>query len=619
MTITKSLGKNTRGGYAPPLEAGDTGRILLAPGSGKGMRDVALHEIGHANQDLNNWPVGSNPYRLFSEMKEGTPQWDIYQRMRADATKPMSWEEFSDMAKETGIPVTPEGYKSYFEAAQNVKLMPSTEDRLKRLASSEAYRATAGEVESRNIQTRKDYTPEQIKFISPEASQDTPYNKQIIQYRDAPVAVPKEGAPWEMGSLADQSMQLSTKDPGLIGFAPGTVLKPPKTAEPYDFLTGARPDAPFPQFAEKYPETGPPNMVPVDPGKGTGLRPEKALTPEAEQFATAREKIIKDMRENGYQPFFDPSQRFPAEFSKQPGPHADTAGALAAKQETIDKHLATIDAPETRQALRDAYSRGLDLPDSQAWYYLGQVERKMKQDLGEEAGAKRFRDQIATAMSATTTGMTPQQNLIMSQYLNYLKATGQELPTASFQTPVTVGGQRTMPNVEAYKELFSGPEGPYEKLQQQAFRNPKRADFAQAQMGNPNAFTVDEQMAHGMIRKDVPQKGTYGIITNIGREEAAKAGADPQRYQDVAWAGFKKMLEDEKRVSKGKEPLGPGAGYQGKPMISEINDMIERTHRLTGMPRQTIWERGFLKNEIPLYGVGGAAVMGGLAAQDDYR
>jgi hypothetical protein len=400
--------------------------------------------------------------------------------------------------------------------------------------------------------------------------------------------------------------------PVVQGFSPKQA-----PAEGYDFLTGQRPNAPYPQFAERYPDTGPPTMTPkTNPSFPGETFPAKTLTPEAEDFAKAREKIIDDMRENSYQPFFDPSQRFPADFAAQPGPHVDTAGALAAKQSTIDKHLEVIGAPETRQALRDAYSKGLDLPDSQAWYYLGQVERKMKQDLGEEAGAKRFRDQMATAMSATTTGMTPQQNLIMSQYLNHLKATGQPLPTASYQTPVTVGGQRTMPNVQAYDQLFSGPSGPYETLQAQAFQNPKRADFAQAQMGNPNAFTVDEQMAHGMIGKDVPQKGTYGLITNVGREEAAKAGVDPQRYQDVAWAGFKKMLEEESRAKKGWTPYGPGEGYQGKPMISEINDMIERTHRLTGMPRQTIWERGFLRNEIPLYGVGGAAVMGELAAQD---
>lgn len=373
----------------------------------------------------------------------------------------------------------------------------------------------------------------------------------------------------------------------------------------YDFLTGTRPDAPYPQFAEQYPATRRPTMVPRD--KGPGMRPEKTLTKEAEAFADERDRIQKQMDKEGYQPYFDPSQRHPAEFSLQPVAHVDTAQALAKKQETIAKHLETIGAPETLANLRQAYSRGLDLPDSQNWYFLGQLERKAIDSLGDEAGRKWFRDNYATAMSTTTTGMNPKQNLIMGQYLNYLRTNELPFPTASHQTPVTVGGQRTMPNIEAYQKAFSDPRGPYESL---GLDNPKRTDFAQAQMGNPNAFTMDEQMTSGMIGEDVPKKGTYGLLTSLGRKEAGRSGVDPQNYQDVAWAGFKKMLEEASRKIKGFRPYAEGEGYQGKPMIMEINDMIERTHRLTGMPRQEIFERGFLRHQIPLYGIGGAVTMG---------
>lgn len=630
--IDKRLGKGVRGGFDPPEYVGDQPKVYIAPASSGAMRSVLGHELlGHGVQNLEQgqlpsgkltgWSIGGNPANLLREMKPGTPQYDIYQSMAKAANEPMSFREYADLLKGTGLEATERSYNDFLQATA-LGRSKEIDDRLKQLAAHTAYRKGQGEEIARAIQVRMNFGPRKIKDVPFEQSLDTPFEQQIFIPRPPLKQRPVQAVdqpPDQMSSLADQSrLQLSQERP--VGFEPGSFFKPKVAPEPYDFMTGRRPNAPYPQFAERYPETGPPTEAPKTNPKFAGeTYSAKTLTPEAEEFAKTREKIVKEMRDEGYQPFFDPSQRFPAEFQKQPGPHADTAGALAAKQETIDRHLKAIDTPETRKALRDAYSKGLDLPDSQAWYYLGQVEKKMKQDLGEEAGAKRFRDQVATAMSATTTGMTPQQNLIMSQYLNHLKATGQPLPTASYQTPVTVGGQRTMPNVEAYKELFSGPAGPYETLQAQAFKNPKRADFAQAQMGNPNAFTVDEQMAHGMIRKDVPQAGTYGIITGMGREEAIKAGADPQRYQDVAWAGFKKMLEDAERIKKGKEPLGPGAGYQGKPMISEINDMIERTHRLTGMPRQEIWERGWLKNEIPLYGVGGLTAMGGLAAQDDYR
>jgi hypothetical protein len=55
-------------------------------------------------------------------------------------------------------------------------------------------------------------------------------------------------------------------------------------------------------------------------------------------------------------------------------------------------------------------------------------------------------------------------------------------------------------------------------------------------------------------------------------------------------------------------------------MISHVNDAIERTHRLTGMPRDEVFRRGVIRKEIPMYGlVAGVPIMGSLAAQDDYQ
>jgi hypothetical protein len=45
----------------------------------------------------------------------------------------------------------------------------------------------------------------------------------------------------------------------------------------------------------------------------------------------------------------------------------------------------------------------------------------------------------------------------------------------------------------------------------------------------------------------------------------------------------------------------------GQPMISVVNDAIERTHRLTGMPREEIVRRGIIRKEIPIYGLTAAA------------
>jgi len=49
--------------------------------------------------------------------------------------------------------------------------------------------------------------------------------------------------------------------------------------------------------------------------------------------------------------------------------------------------------------------------------------------------------------------------------------------------------------------------------------------------------------------------------------------------------------------------------YEG-PMIGHVNDTIERTHRLIGMPRSEVFRRGVIRQEIPLYGVAGLSAAG---------
>jgi hypothetical protein len=43
-------------------------------------------------------------------------------------------------------------------------------------------------------------------------------------------------------------------------------------------------------------------------------------------------------------------------------------------------------------------------------------------------------------------------------------------------------------------------------------------------------------------------------------------------------------------------------------LINTINGIIERTHRLTGMPREQVYDEGFLLKKLALYGLGGATL-----------
>ena len=120
---------------------------------------------------------------------------------------------------------------------------------------------------------------------------------------------------------------------------------------------------------------------------------------------------------------------------------------------------------------------------------------------------------------------------------------------------------------------------------------PKMHNFARSFLGDLTQAVMDDQMAKGMLAhgpagfSDLARNTAFGFLEAPVRKMAAKLGIAPGQVQDVAWAGFK-------------------GGTEG-PMINVINDAIERTHRLTGMPREEILRRGIIRKEIPIYTTGG--------------
>lgn len=346
----------------------------------------------------------------------------------------------------------------------------------------------------------------------------------------------------------------------------------------------------YPQYAEQYPETTVPE-VKWDKKKEDWYLA-KRLTPEAREFQRERQRIADDMAANGYTPYFDPAQRYHVDPQNYPA-NTDTTAIIPKGQATIDKHMATIGSDESRARLQEAYKLGSEMPNTGHWYAMGQMEQKFIDALGEDEGRKAFRDKFATSMAATTGGADPTSNLLMAQYGNYLRANNLPYPEHGYEMPFPVGGRFAGSNMAMHQKMFD--EGGFSSL---GALNPKRHNFALDFLGHPEAATMDEQMTSGMTPgKQMPPAGTYGLYERTLAEEAAKAGVDPRFFQETAWGGFKRM----------KDPTYTS----GKPMIEEVNDMIERTHRLTGMPRDEIFRRGFIEGKIPMYGLlGGVSLEG---------
>lgn len=374
-------------------------------------------------------------------------------------------------------------------------------------------------------------------------------------------------------------------------------------------LGAAKKAAPFPQYAEKYPEPGPPALRsdPKKAVKGTYDVPlaignvyhGKELTPEAKEFAKVRNKIDQDMKKNGYEPYFDPAKRAHVNPADYPAPQDMAREALPKQEKTIAKYRAMYDTPEARERLQAAFDAGQRVPGSQHWYAMKQLQDKYVQVLGEVDGKARFKTDFAEAMAATTGGADPTANYLMAHLANYFRDHGIDPFPASHQLPTPVGGQYAGTNMEMYEQTVGRPGFTGFDV-----KNPKRFDFAYSFLGNPTSATIDEQMSDiilpGMAK---PHGDSYGVASQLVREMAERNGVDPQNFQDVAWAGHKQMTT---------EARGKKFTYEG-PMINHVNDAIERTHRLTGMPRDEIVERGVVKHEIPLYAGAGVASAAALA------
>jgi hypothetical protein len=362
-------------------------------------------------------------------------------------------------------------------------------------------------------------------------------------------------------------------------------------------------------FASRYPRAG--KFVDRPKDSGVGTYRSKEFTAEEDRLSAAREKVMADMKQ-GYTPYFDPAQRSNVDYNEYVrlfGQPADTAG--------LTKKIMKGEPPQLDMgALDEAYKTGASLGEGPFGFYkMAQLERAFIDRYGPDEGRRQFVARFSTPMAATTAGVAPTQNLLLAQYGNFMREAGKPLPAVKgegYKVPYPVGGGKYGPigNLQQYEKAANS--GLDFKV------NPKRYDFDWAFRGRRDAPVIDEQMMKGMTGE--PQgaeaaKGGYGYYSKPVSERAAALGVDPIQYQEVAWAGLKNQAE----VAAGLKRQA----FQGQPMITDVNDAIERTSRLLQIPPAEVVRRGLVEAKLPVYslpaGLGlGAGAMGSLAAQDRY-
>jgi hypothetical protein len=315
----------------------------------------------------------------------------------------------------------------------------------------------------------------------------------------------------------------------------------------------------------------------------------KKLTPESEEFARDRSKVTTALKQEGFEPYFPPEQRADVNPRNYPTPYNMATMADPEKEATIAKYNELYGGPASRQRLQAGYQRGLEMPNTEDWYFMKQLEDKYIRELGETEGRKKFAQRFAGGMAATTGGQTPMANLMMQHYATHMAETGQEIPGASYLFPPPVGGRYAGSNMEQFQKYLEGGMEPFGP------GNPKRHDFMYAFLGH-KLPVIDEQMM-GAIKPGENIPKFYSPASRVVRQEAETAGTDPREFQGVGWAGLK----------AGKE--GPGYVYEG-PMIGHPNLATERTHILTGAPREEVVRQALVRALRPLYGIGGAGLAG---------
>jgi hypothetical protein len=362
----------------------------------------------------------------------------------------------------------------------------------------------------------------------------------------------------------------------------GRVVKN-KVGSIVDAVTGRRPNRVFPELAKRYPEVVPP-VTAFDKKKGKEYLA-KDLSPEALAVQKARDVIQKDIDAGFYDPFFDVRARADVDPSDYPST-GKTIDVKPARPETQAKYRAMAFNPEGLSRLREGYAAGLEQKDvAENWYFMKQLEDKFVEEFGPEEGRKQFKERFAKPMALTTGGADPTSNLLMSYYGNFLREKGLPIPKAAYDMPFPIGGQFASSNMGMFGRNMEKELTP---------DNPKRFNFQNNFLGYKEP-TIDEQMSKGFDPKlQMPE--WYGPYEEAINMLASEYDVDPRYFQEVTWAGLK---------SKGK------GGYQGMPMIQHVNEAIERTSRLTGVPPEEVVRRGLVRAEMPIYGM--AAPAGALA------
>lgn len=191
------------GTYYPPdaiqgeqIAVGNDVAPRMLRGNVDETRSTTLHEAQHAVQRFENFARGGSPASMAAELGplvslediDTTHIWPIMKKynIKFRPDEPFRFlDQIYNQAVQHGA--TTSELSLIYRQQSDLEKLAQIRAR-SQLSPNEAYQRLAGEVEARNVETRRDLSPTDLRRLPPPTTESVPRAQQIVRYHDNPTS-----------------------------------------------------------------------------------------------------------------------------------------------------------------------------------------------------------------------------------------------------------------------------------------------------------------------------------------------------------------------------------------------------------------------------------------------
>lgn len=293
--------------------------------------------------------------------------------------------------------------------------------------------------------------------------------------------------------------------------------------------------------------------------------------------------------------------------------------------------------PAVRDKMLEVISQGKEMGGAN-WYNAEPLRQAFNAELGSggDAAFRKYMDMVAATSPRSDVG----SNARNASYYYSLAQRGEPMPEVGTPNPQPYGHMaQRLHQMNAQRVAGAGWD---------PLNNPKPASFVENLVGNQMPATID---THAMrlpailaqdprfletafqVNKDAPKQNIRNMVASgeLPMTEAAGRAAYwqavPKENEYQAWENYYKGLGKQLGLTPAQTQasawVGGGkitglASDESKPFLRFFEDRIEKTAEKTGQSKQDVL-KGFIRGQLPLLSVGGAAMGSVLGTGEDWQ